>query len=88
MTDDGGRGVTSGYILDRVTVRPGRLGEGPSVVVARIDAVRVAPQYHDRPEPGAWKQEYRTGRLPDRRPCGERARGTGRHEAKRETPCT
>ena len=88
MSGAGGAGITSGYILDRVTVRPGRLGEGPLVVVARIDAVRVAPQYHDRPEPGAWKQEYRTGRLPDRRPCGERARGTGRHEAERGNRCT
>ena len=36
MSGDGGAGITSGYILDRVTVRPGRLGEGPLVVVARI----------------------------------------------------
>ena len=27
MTSDAGGGITSGYILDRVTVRPGRLGE-------------------------------------------------------------
>ena len=27
MTDDGGADITSGYILDRVTVQPGRLGE-------------------------------------------------------------
>ena len=27
MTSDAGGGITSGYILDRVTVQPGRLGE-------------------------------------------------------------